>query len=182
MNMKDFAENKTPTQVSVKLKDLINTGLTIPPYQRPYKWKYNHVIQLLDDIFENVIQNRRIYRIGSIILHEDRNSNRNIVDGQQRLTTISILLKCLDSDFMGLLLRQKFKHRISHDTVIYNKRTIENWLLKIADKKFFKDIILEKCEFVLFTVYNEDEAFQLFDSQNTRGGNGNRSLRRRSNR
>jgi hypothetical protein len=158
--------NNNPTQEIKRLSDLINAGLTIPPYQRPYKWKSNNVIQLLDDIFENVIQNKKTYRIGSVILHE-----KDIVDGQQRLTTISILLKCLDSDFNGLLLKQEFKHQISKHNIIYNRRTIENWLSKIKkeDRNFFKNSILEKCEFILFTVYQQDEAFQLFDSQNARG-------------
>ncbi|AEF80563.1 DUF262 domain-containing protein [Leadbettera azotonutricia] len=162
-------ENKNPVQAIVKLRDLINTELIIPPYQRPYKWQSNNVIHLLDDIFENVIQNKRIYRIGNIILHEDKEKKQNIVDGQQRLTTISILLNCLDISFSGLLLKQKFKHKISKDNIFYNKRIIDNWSSKIIDKNFVKNTILEKCEFVLFTVYKEDEAFQLFDSQNARG-------------
>jgi hypothetical protein len=159
-----------PKQEIIKLSDLINKELTIPQYQRPYKWKSNHVSQLLDDIFENVIQNKRIYRIGNIILHKDENSKDNIVDGQQRLTTISILLKCLDNNFNGLLLNQNFRHKISKDNIIYNKRIIDKWISKIGDdKNFFLTRILEDCEFVLFTVFKEEEAFQLFDSQNARG-------------
>ena len=48
-------EKKTPTQRSVKMPDLINEKLTIPEYQRPYKWTEKNVIALLDDIFEFVI-------------------------------------------------------------------------------------------------------------------------------
>jgi hypothetical protein len=164
-------EYELPTQEIIKLSDLVREKeLTIPSYQRPYKWKSGHVVQLLEDIFENVIQNKKVYRIGSVILYRE-GSKKNIVDGQQRLTTISILLKCLDSNFSGLLLNQNFKHKISKDNIVYNKRTIDNWLSKKPDKdkKNFKTIILEKCEFVLFTVYKQDEAFQLFDSQNSRG-------------
>jgi hypothetical protein len=173
---KTMTENKTPEQAIVKLSDLVELDrLTLPGYQRPYKWKSNNVIQLLNDIYENVILNKRVYRIGSIILHENENK-KYIVDGQQRLTTISILLKCLDIkckdiSFSGLLLEQKFRHKISKDNIVYNKRTIDDWLSKIADEEIsdFYTTILEKCEFVLFTVYEQDEAFQLFDSQNARG-------------
>jgi uncharacterized protein with ParB-like and HNH nuclease domain len=167
--------SKSPTQEIKRLSDLINVELTIPSYQRPYKWTSNNVIQLLNDIFENVIQNRKTYRIGSVILYEETEEEnkkciKNIVDGQQRLTTISILLHCLKEN-NGLLLRQYYKHQISKDNIIYNKRIIENWLSKIKEdnRNFFKNTILEKCEFVLFTVYQQDEAFQLFDSQNARG-------------
>jgi uncharacterized protein with ParB-like and HNH nuclease domain len=117
-----MAENK-PTQNSIKLSDLIEEKLTIPQYQRPYKWTVRNVVQLLDDVFEYVAVKNKIYRIGNIILHED-GSTKNIVDGQQRLTTISILFKCLDKNFTGLLLKQNFKHKISQNNIVYNFRII----------------------------------------------------------
>ena len=147
-----------------KLSELLSLNLIIPPYQRPYKWKSQQVIQLLDDIFEHIIIKNKTYRIGSVILHKD-----DVVDGQQRLTTISILLKCLDKNENTLLLNQNYKHKISKDNIVYNYRVIQNWLSKISDKEVLKNKILEKCEFVLFTVSEQDEAFQLFDSQNARG-------------
>lgn len=155
-----------------KISELIEIkNLIIPPYQRPYKWKAENVTQLLDDIFEHIVINEKMYRIGSVILHsetKDNTTTHNIVDGQQRLTTISILLKVLDSED-NLLLNQEYKHKISQDNIVYNYRVIQNWLHKITDKENFKKQIIEKCEFVLFTVYDADEAFQLFDSQNSRG-------------
>jgi hypothetical protein len=164
---------KNPTQEIKKLSDLINMNLTIPPYQRPYKWNNNHTIRLLDDIFEFVILQKKIYRIGSVILHNDE-KNKNIVDGQQRLTTISLLLKQLDANFTGLLLHQDYKHKISKENIVDNYNVIGKWLVSKFDndsnkRQDFQKQILEKCQFVLFTVYNQDEAFQLFDSQNARG-------------
>jgi hypothetical protein len=166
-----MAETKPPTpkQESKKLEDLISEQLTIPLYQRPYKWKEKNVVQLLEDIFEYVITQNKDYRIGNIIIHE-KNGTKNIVDGQQRLTTISLLLKQLDSKFNALLLNQGFKHKISQDNIVYNYRIIGDWLnTKSIETTDFKQRILNKCEFVLFTVYDQDEAFQLFDSQNARG-------------
>jgi uncharacterized protein with ParB-like and HNH nuclease domain len=164
-------ENKTPTQKPVKLKDLINEKLTIPQYQRPYKWTERNVVTLLNDIFEYVNLKNKDYRIGSIILHNDEKGKNNIVDGQQRLTTISIFLKCLEKSFAGLLLNQTFKHEISKNNIVYNFRIINQWLhTKFGtdkSKEEFYNLVLKKCEFVLFTVYKQDEAFQLFDSQIT---------------
>src|SRR5690606_35216876 len=115
------------------------------------------------------------YRIGSFIVHDDVKKDNgegarklNIVDGQQRLTTISILLFHLKYENV-LLLTQNYKHKISKDNITYNSRLIQNWLKKISDIENFKNQLLEKSEFVLFTVYDQDEAFQLFDSQNARG-------------
>ena len=169
--MTETTTTTTPTQESKKLSDLINEKLTIPEYQRPYKWTEKNVIALLDDIFEYVIIKNKNYRLGSVILHEEK--VKNIVDGQQRLTTITILLRCLDDQFDGLLLKQNFKHKISKNNIVYNQRIIKQWigtkLVANGSEKEFYNKILDKCEFIIFTVYHQDEAFQLFDSQNSRG-------------
>lgn len=151
-----------------KLSELLQIErLTIPSYQRPYKWKSENVTQLLEDVFEHIITKEKVYRIGNLIVHDDNNV-LNIVDGQQRLTTISILLYHLENE-KTLLLSQNYKHKISKDNIVYNSRVIQNWLNKVSDIENFKKQLLDKCEFVLFTVYEQDEAFQLFDSQNARG-------------
>lgn len=164
---------KIPKQEVLKLTELSKKKLTIPVYQRPYKWTEKNVIQLLEDIFEYVMLKNKDYRIGNIILHSE-NSINNVVDGQQRLTTISLLLKILDGSYNGLLLNEEFKHNISKNNIVYNYRIIDKWVkTKIESKEEkkadFKNKILNKCEFVLFTVFKQDEAFQLFDSQNARG-------------
>lgn len=164
-------ESRIAKQEIKSLKEIIsNNSLKIPPYQRPYKWDEKHVTQLLDDIYEHIIIQEKTYRIGSVILHEVNKNELNIVDGQQRLTTISILLKALDKEDC-LLLNQKYKHKISKENIVYNYRVINNWKQKISKEniEFFYNKLIENCEFVLFTVFNQDEAFQLFDSQNARG-------------
>jgi len=119
------------------------------------------------------MEDNKEYRIGNIIVHEDEDNNtKNIVDGQQRLTTISLLLKHLN--FKTSLLNQNYKHKISKYNIVCNYKIIDNWLkLKFENDEtkrvYFKQQILKKCNFVLFTVYHDDEAFQLFDSQNARG-------------
>ena len=73
-------------------KPIENVRLTIPEYQRPYKWTARNAIQLLDDILEARNSNKEVYRVGTLILHKSKNDEGqdvyNIVDGQQR--TISI--------------------------------------------------------------------------------------------
>lgn len=161
-----------PKQEVLKISELLKNKLTIPDYQRPYKWTEKNVVQLLEDIFEYVVVKNKDYRIGNIILHHEKDEN-NIVDGQQRLTTISLILKMLDISFQGLLMKQKYRESISKNNIAYNYRVITNWVntkfKNNEEQNKFKDKILSKCEFVLFTVYHQDEAFQLFDSQNARG-------------
>ncbi len=167
---KNMSEKIEPKVETITLEKLNKEELIIPDYQRPYKWKAKNVIQLLDDIFEAITAGKKIYRIGTVILHKEAGKKAlNIVDGQQRLATISILFKLLNDQEVGFLLQHKFKHKISQDNLVYNARVIKNWLLKLSDNVNFKEYLLEKCEFVLFTVFDQDEAFQLFDSQNARG-------------
>ena len=65
--------------------------LKIPYYQRPYRWTKKTVMTLFYDIKQAYEENKEEYRIGTIILHKDK-AGYNIVYGQQRLTTLCILL------------------------------------------------------------------------------------------
>ena len=57
-------------------------NLKIPEYQRPYRWNDKNVRLLLEDILTNKNTGKQKYRIGSIILHKDNESNLMIVDGK----------------------------------------------------------------------------------------------------
>ena len=64
----------------------------VPLYQRGYAWEEKHIVQLIDDIMD--IPTEGQYYIGSLIVHR-RNDSFEIIDGQQRLTTLFLLLKSL---------------------------------------------------------------------------------------
>jgi uncharacterized protein with ParB-like and HNH nuclease domain len=85
-------------------KAIPDINLVIPNYQRPYKWTGKNVIQLLDDIIEAKNENKETYRVGTLILHKNENGSiYNIVDGQQRTITFSLLLKVLGADPISFL-------------------------------------------------------------------------------
>ncbi|PAF44709.1 DUF262 domain-containing protein [Helicobacter sp. 11S02596-1] len=80
--------------------------IEIPFFQRAYVWKKEQWEQLFDDLLES-FNNQKTHFLGSIILKQvstdaGRGSVRSLIDGQQRLTTFSILVKSLfdklDSD------------------------------------------------------------------------------------
>ncbi len=67
----------------------------IPPYQRPYAWNTEQAYELFDDIFTtfNSGSGNETYFIGSIVLIKEEGKPRSeVIDGQQRLTTLTILL------------------------------------------------------------------------------------------
>ncbi|MEV6417961.1 DUF262 domain-containing protein [Kribbella sp. NPDC051718] len=70
---------------------------SIPNYQRPYAWGTEEAMQLLDDLAHALDQNRdEPYFLGSIVLVKDpATPAASVIDGQQRLTTLTILLAVL---------------------------------------------------------------------------------------
>ena len=69
----------------------------IPDYQRPYTWGIEQATQLLDDLYDAVDRNPdEPYFLGSVVLVKDANvPQAEVIDGQQRLTTLTILLAVL---------------------------------------------------------------------------------------
>ena len=66
----------------------------VPSYQRPFSWDADHFRDLIDDL--STADKSSEYFLGTIVLHKtDDIGNHDIVDGQQRLTSIAILLACL---------------------------------------------------------------------------------------
>ena len=83
------------------IKDFIDKNLrqyTIPVYQRNYEWSYEQCEKLFEDIIQAYKQDRYHFT-GSVVYEKFREDNKIetylIIDGQQRLTTIYILLKAL---------------------------------------------------------------------------------------
>ncbi|MDM9645556.1 DUF262 domain-containing protein [Rhizobium sp. S163] len=64
----------------------------IPPYQRPYSWEKGNVEQLLDDVWEAYQAGDEEYFIGSLItIERAKDALYDVVDGQQRLTTLNLI-------------------------------------------------------------------------------------------
>ncbi|WP_291952838.1 DUF262 domain-containing protein, partial [Campylobacter sp.] len=70
--------------------------IVVPFFQRPYVWKKENWEQLLNDLKNSFIENKEHF-LGSIILKRDSGVEiySIVIDGQQRLTTFSILIKVL---------------------------------------------------------------------------------------
>ncbi|BAL88367.1 hypothetical protein AMIS_31470 [Actinoplanes missouriensis 431] len=72
-------------------------SFSIPDYQRPYAWRKEQALQLLDDLSEALDRDStEPYFLGSIVLVKDKQEPAvEVIDGQQRLTTLTILLAVL---------------------------------------------------------------------------------------
>lgn len=73
----------------------------IPLYQRAYAWEDKQLIQLIEDI--NDVAEDANYYIGALIVSKQGNKYE-VVDGQQRLTSLYLLLNCLDYNVQNTLM------------------------------------------------------------------------------
>ena len=168
-------------------KSIGDVRLTIPDYQRPYKWTARNAIQLLDDIIEAKNGNKEVYRVGTLILHNEKEKGcYNIVDGQQRTITFSLLLYALyemETDEkrreINFLNQTVYNNAYSRRNIPNNLNAFRRRVYKnpgeeenidhVRDMKNLRDFIEQRCEMIVVITDYISEAFQFFDSQNARG-------------
>lgn len=161
----------------VTLRKLLGDNLSIPGYQRPYRWSTDSAATLVNDTFNAFITKIPEYRIGSVVLH-NKDGKLEIVDGQQRLTTLSILVYCFyqadtsraELKDLAQLLNATYND-LSTEAIVSNyqllSRKVNEIDTTVADR--FIKYLLDECTMVRIVTDNEQEAFQFFDSQNSRG-------------
>jgi len=150
---------------------LKNKKLFIPVYQRPYSWNDEQVTQLVEDLIEAWKEEKKIYLVGNLILQKSEgDTNLEIVDGQQRITTFALIEHALNEESDAEFLTQKHFTPLSVKKIKRNYELIKNRLEKSDIRKdkfydFFKKKVCVTCTYA----NSLDEAFFYFDSQNTRG-------------
>ncbi len=151
----------------------------VPLYQRAYSWTDKEIEQLIDDINDFTDDN---YYLGSLIVYKKGNTYE-VIDGQQRLTTLFILFKYLElNNFNSLSFecRDKSNYTLTHlcqsdveDTMLENGiingyKVISQKIERDVDKEKFKNklsnIIIYRIEVPEHTDLN-----RYFEIMNTRG-------------
>ena len=180
------------------VKDILGMNFFIPSYQRGYRWKEQQVIDLLNDIYsfsqKHLDQSEEIYCIQPLVVAQ-RNEDIlakcklpettlddirkyikgswTVVDGQQRLTTIYLVLKALGEDKgfeinystrlkSGVFLKN-IKKEESSDNIdffhMYNAySTIVDWI-KDPEKNIeaFRSALLNRVNFIWYEVDQKEE-------------------------
>lgn len=148
-------------------------NLGIPEYQRPYRWSPQSVLTLINDIYTAFKNNMLEYRIGTVVLHNTP-TQLNIVDGQQRLTTLAILFFAINelgiNELSSSLLDAKY-NQLSSEAIVRNLSVIRKRLMDFEKQELesYSNYLLDHCTVVKIVTKDEQEAFQFFDSQNSRG-------------
>ncbi|MDN4037581.1 DUF262 domain-containing protein [Massilia sp. YIM B02443] len=83
-----------------EIQDIFSLGyFQIPRFQRPYSWERDEVENFWNDVVNEATEN---YFIGSMVVYQSRKPYFGIVDGQQRLTTITLMLAAVRNAFNAL--------------------------------------------------------------------------------
>lgn len=175
----------------ITVKELLSEhALSIPAYQRPYKWSEKNLSDLLGDL--RAYRDKTAYRLGAVVFHfhtDEGKAYLDIVDGQQRTLTLFLMVKALLSerlpelkreDIKGqleslkepvnqFLVRQSFTSDISYSNLHKNFMAAKRFLSRSDFTEADIDFLLNRCQVVTFVLTDISEAFQFFDSQNARG-------------
>ena len=140
----------------------------IPDYQRSYSWGEKKAEELLNDFNDFFIKNqdKGNYYLGSILLYNNNNEKFEIIDGQQRITTL-LIIKFLLYGRLPENQNIEFNTHLSKFYIIEARHFFEKnepILKKLNDCNF-----LNRIEFTKIITHSEDDAFTFFDTQNNRG-------------
>jgi uncharacterized protein with ParB-like and HNH nuclease domain len=191
------------------LLEIFQSKYIIPLYQRNYAWEEVEIAQLLQDLYENFKKADSVglvngkyslnYFIGSLVVLKRKDGFFEVIDGQQRLTTLSILLKILDlvkepklfyesrpevEAFFDSYYRNSttqditFNYKVSHlinaidllkQSIINPDEQIEKRLFDIDNLEGFKKFIFENVILVRVEIPQDTDVAAYFEIMNNRG-------------
>lgn len=121
----------------------------VPSYQRPYSWTINEAGTLFDDLYDfwKSQPSDQTYFLGSIVLVKNENNPKSeVIDGQQRLTTLLILLSALFPLFASQPKAQDTLDKClwEQGNVFLGIDSKPRLKLRERDAQFFENYILQK--------------------------------------
>lgn len=145
---------------SITLNELLNKKLVVPEYQRPYLWGGADINKLLCqiEIHKKIAGEKPMFYLGSIVLHKE-NYNYNIIDGQQRITTMAIINHI-----------KKNELNILYDNLISHQNIKRNHNLLITEKiEDLEEIDFDNINVTVIITGSQDDAYNFFETLNTGG-------------
>ncbi len=185
--MKDL--NTILEESSIKDIYFSNSGTSIlykiPIYQRNYAWGREEIRALINDVYDSMTKS--VYYIGTLVTYKRDENIYEVIDGQQRLTTIYIILKALGIETIGNHLTYSAR-KISATTIEkmpkfseekdqgivdgfnYAKEALKDIVgEKKADMEAFQDFFLNKVHIIHYRVPKDVDLNHYFEVMNSRG-------------
>lgn len=170
------------------IEELFRKGieLKVPLYQRRYAWGKKELDQLFCDIYGQMKGGIEEYFIGTLVLFK-KGSSYDIVDGQQRITTLLLILLSLKEKSIERKLKLRYAARESiekifesnlekldleeYKEIAINKNIIENFLnsLDKDGREGFYEYFLKKVKLVVTILPSNTDVNKYFEIMNTRG-------------
>ncbi|MFT0848707.1 DUF262 domain-containing protein [Actinomycetaceae bacterium L2_0104] len=133
--------------------------LHIPDFQREYVWEADQAMQLLDDIAEACLADRSPYFLGSLVLVGTGDSGKtwDVIDGQQRMITLTLLLAALRDLEEDPPLRDSLDRRLNDlgDPVVGRKAS-PRLILRELDREFMRSYVQQGSVEELFALTPAD--------------------------
>src|ERR1039458_4362485 len=162
-----------PIDVSIRLYENLfdkKRKIVIPEYQRPYIWGKEKAEELLMDFEDYFIKSKpnKPYYLGTIIyFYNEHEGHYEVIDGQQRITTLLIIQKLLSNhelpEYQNVFYNSHQSIKYIKEAQTYFQQNFE-LLEKLEECNFLKNL-----NFTLIITHTEDDAFTFFDTQNNRG-------------
>lgn len=183
--------NKLPLH-EVSIKNIFwssdKTIYQIPIYQRNYAWEKDEIAALIQDIYDAFKKDcNKVYYIGTLVTHNRGDLIYEVIDGQQRLTTIRIILSVLDQTPTNKLTyraRKKsditLKYMPQFDDIEerdqgivngykYTQNALDEIIIKESDKTGFINYFLDNVHIIHYHVPKDVDLNHYFEVMNSRG-------------
>ncbi|MBN1617717.1 DUF262 domain-containing protein [Candidatus Dojkabacteria bacterium] len=157
----------------------------VPIYQRNFSWEKEEISTLIQDVYDAFHRNKKTYYIGTLVSFHKGDQVYEVIDGQQRLTTIYLVMRAL-----GISLKNKLTYRArkkSDDTINsipdfninerddgiikgfeYTKTAIDE-IVQPDDRERFKSYFQQSVHLIHYQVPKDIDLNHYFEIMNSRG-------------
>lgn len=128
----------------LKISDILTESkrYIIPAYQRPYSWNKDHATQLISDLHSSFKNKDREYFVGSMICIKKGDNYFEVVDGQQRLTTLSLIIANLAKVTDGKL-KANLQDRVMPTDIFDDGDQEPRLAIRSKESQLYKGFILQ---------------------------------------
>ena len=162
-----------------------NVTYEIPIYQRNYAWEKDEIATLVRDVWDACKKTKAVYYIGTLVTYDNDNTIFEVIDGQQRLTTLFLILRALNKEVRNKLTYHARKN--SNETIKnipdFNNSYIDNGIkdgytnatqaikeiVEDGEKEQFANYLLNSVHIIHYRVPKDVDLNHYFEVMNSRG-------------
>lgn len=162
-----------------------NITYEIPIYQRNYAWEKDEIEALVLDVWDACDKNKGVYFIGTLVTYDKGDNTFEVIDGQQRLTTLFLIMRALKQEMKNkLTYRARKRSNETIKTIPYfhydnldsgikkgydnAKNAIEEFVEE-ENKKQFATYLLNHVHIIHYRVPKDVDLNHYFEVMNSRG-------------